>query len=166
MTAIHGFDDGTGTQVCEAVLTAAALEPAGGPPSHPRPLHVPVPPREDSPPKPEVFYGIRPRRTGDTGGVELDLVPTVRNPWGILHGGVTTSLVEAAVDAAMGRPAPITSEVLRFLAPGRVGPVGARADAVGVRPDGVLLRVEVRDHGADDRLLALVVVTARPDPNG
>ena len=165
VTAIAGFDEGTGRRLCEAVLTSAALEPSGGPPDHARPLRLPVAPRDDDPPTPEDFYGIRPRRDGSGDGVELDLDAHVRNPWGILHGGVTTSLIGAAVDIAMGRPTPITSEVLRFLAPGRVGPVSAHAVAIGDRPNATVLRVEVRDHGADDRLIAFAVVTTRDDPD-
>jgi acyl-coenzyme A thioesterase PaaI-like protein len=53
--------------------------------------------------------------------------------------------------------------VLHFLAPNRVGPVRAEARTIGTRADGAVLRVEVRDHGAD-RVTALAVVTARnPD---
>jgi len=55
----------------------------------------------------------------------------------------------------------ITADVvLHFLAPNRVGPVRAEARAIGTRADGTVLRVEVRDDGAD-RVTALAVVTAR-----
>ena len=49
--------------------------------------------------------------------------------------------------------------VLHFLAPGRVGPVVARVRPIGARPDGTLVRVEIRDEGADDRVMAVAVAT-------
>jgi acyl-coenzyme A thioesterase PaaI-like protein len=50
--------------------------------------------------------------------------------------------------------------VLHFLAPNRVGPVRATALPVGRgrRADGAVLRVEMRDEGAD-RVTALAVAT-------
>jgi hypothetical protein len=43
-----------------------------------------------------------------------------------------------------------------------VGPVTARVTVVGRRADGTLARVEVRDAGAGDRLMAVAVVTVVP----
>jgi uncharacterized protein (TIGR00369 family) len=111
------------------------------------------------------WAGARPRAWG---GVEVDLTPELRNPWGILHGGVTTALADDAAVRAVadvtGRPAVATSMSLGFYAPGRTGPVSAVGRIVGQPAEGdeVVVRVEVRDAGAGDRLLAVAVVTARP----
>ena len=91
-------------------------------------------------------------------GVEIDLADAIRNPWGILHGGVVAMLVDLAAERATGR---ITTDVvLHFVAPNRVGPVRATARSLGVRNDEEVCRVEVRDDGAD-RVTAVAVVTAR-----
>jgi acyl-coenzyme A thioesterase PaaI-like protein len=155
VTSIGAHDDATDALLADAVLTSAVLEPAGGPPNYDRPLVLAVPPAAKVLPDPSSFYGIRPAAAG----VELALTPTVLNPWGILHGGVTTTVVESAVRHTLGG-ADLTSVVLHFLRPGRIGPVRAVAAMIGTRPDGELLRVEVRDLGADGRTMAVAIVTA------
>ena len=155
VTAIDARVDATDALLADAVLTSAVLEPAEGPPNYDRPLVLAVPPTPKPLPDPNSFYGVRPA----TAGVELALTETVRNPWGILHGGVTTTVVESAVRHTLGG-ASLTSVVLHFLRPGRVGPVRAVATWIGTRPDGELLRVEVRDLGADGRTMAVAIVTA------
>jgi len=155
VTSIDARDDATDALLADSVLTSAVLEPAGGPPTYDRPLVLAVPPAPKALPDPNSFYGVRPAAAG----VELELNETVRNPWGILHGGVTTTVVESAVRHALGG-ADLTSVVLHFLRPGRVGPVRAVAEPVGSRPDGTLMRVEVRDLGADRRTMAVAIVTA------
>jgi acyl-coenzyme A thioesterase PaaI-like protein len=155
VTSIEARDDATDALLADAVLTSAVLEPAGGPPNYHRPLVLAVPPTAKPLPDPNSFYGVHPAAAG----VELELNETVRNPWGILHGGVTTTVVESAVRHTLGG-ADLTSVVLHFLRPGRVGPVRAVATWIGSRPDGELLRVEVRDLGADGRTMAVAIVTA------
>ena len=71
---------------------------------------------------------------------------------------MTAALVDLAARHATGGSA-TTDTVLHFLAPGRVGPVTARVTIVGRRADGRLVRVEVRDAGAGDRLMAVAVAT-------
>ena len=61
--------------------------------------------------------------TRDT--VAIDLADELRNPWGILHGGILAMLVDIAVEHATGGVT--TDVVLHFLAPNRVGPVRDRA---------------------------------------
>jgi uncharacterized protein (TIGR00369 family) len=90
----------------------------------------------------------------------LAITDQLRNPWGILHGGVTASLVDLVSRHATGGAA-TTDTVLHFLSPGRVGPVTATAFPYGRRADGVLVRVEVRDTGNDDRLMAVAVTTVQ-----
>ncbi len=92
--------------------------------------------------------------------VEIDLADELRNPWGILHGGVVATLVDLAAEHASGGGY-TTDVVLHFLAPNRVGPVRAIARVLGARADGKVLRVEVRDVGAQ-RTTALAIVTAAP----
>jgi uncharacterized protein (TIGR00369 family) len=161
----RGADD---LAVAIGIVTSAALEPAGGPPRWDRPVVLrdrrahPVP---DADVPLLEWAGARPRRWG---GVELDLGAELRNPWGILHGGVTTTLVdEAAVRAVTdvtGRPAVATSMSLGFLAPGRTGPITAVGRLAGPLAEGGegVVRVEVRDAGASDRLLSVALVTVRP----
>jgi uncharacterized protein (TIGR00369 family) len=161
----RGADD---LSVAVALVTSAALEPAGGPPRWERPV-VLRDRRAHPSPDADVplleWMGARPRRWG---GVELDLGPELLNPWGILHGGVTTTLVDEAAARAVadvtGRPAVATSMSLGFLAPGRKGPITAVGRLAGPLVEGVeaVARVEVRDTGADDRLLSVALVTVRP----
>jgi uncharacterized protein (TIGR00369 family) len=87
----------------------------------------------------------------------MPLADSLRNPWGILHGGALASLVDVAAEHATGGVT--TDVVLHFLAPNRIGPVRATTRTIGSRPNGTVLRVEVRDVGAD-RVTALAIVTA------
>jgi len=102
-------------------------------------------------------------RVGDDGSVEVDIVDGVRNPWGILHGGATACLVdvaaEAAGSAALGQPGRVCSQLIRFLAPGRVGPARAEPRLLAVADGRALVEVAVRDTGADHRLLAVSTLT-------
>jgi acyl-coenzyme A thioesterase PaaI-like protein len=66
--------------------------------------------------------------------------------------------VDIAADQATGGVT--TDVVLHFLAPNRIGPVRATARSLGVRTDGHVCRVEVRDEGGD-RVTAVAIVTAR-----
>src|SRR4029077_16843386 len=109
--------------------------------------------------------GIRP--VGDH-TVEIDLAVELRNPWGILHGGVVATLVDLAAE-----PAPVgdlaaehatcggstTDVVLHFIAPNRVGPVRASVRVLGRRSDGDVLRGEGREEGAA-RTTALAIFTS------
>ncbi len=163
--ALH---DGSGRVCARGVLTSAVLTPAGGPPYTDRPVDVRFGPPPTGPTAGlEVFVPVH--RDGATARVEL--VERLRNPWGILHGGVTGMLVDAAATGAADgsgptgpRPAAVT---LRFLAPARVGPVVATASIVGIRAGpwgpGALSRVEVRDEGAG-RVTATAAVTLGPGP--
>jgi uncharacterized protein (TIGR00369 family) len=92
------------------------------------------------------------------GVVEVDLTDNLRNPWGIMHGGVVAFLVDLATAHASGGAT--TDVVLHFLAPNRTGPVRATAQPLGTRRDGTVCRVEVRDLGAD-RTTAVAIATAR-----
>jgi acyl-coenzyme A thioesterase PaaI-like protein len=70
-------------------------------------------------------------------------------------------LVDAAAAHAVGEHATTADVVLHFLRPGRVGPAVARASVIAARPDGHVVRVEVVDAGAHDRVMAVAVSTVR-----
>ena len=140
--------------LADGVLTSAVLAPEGGPPVYERPLVLTFPGLSGAP-SPEEFLGTR---ALDSERLAIDLVDSLRNPWGILHGGATAMLVDLAGRHATGGDV-TTDVVLHYLRPGRVGPVVASVTRVGERPDGTLCRIEVRDGGAEDRLMALAVTT-------
>jgi len=95
------------------------------------------------------FLGLR---TVDATAVELDLAPHIANSTGTVQGGVVAALLEAAATAGAGRVADLE---VHYLAAGKTGPFRARA--FPVRPGTV--RLELRDTGADDRLLSTGVAT-------
>jgi uncharacterized protein (TIGR00369 family) len=156
VTAVQIRDEGADDAlVVDGVLTSAILVPKDGPPKWDRPLVLDPgdPPGEPSPAIPE-WLGAR---TVDATTIEMPLADSLRNPWGILHGGALASLVDVAAEHATGGVT--TDVVLHFLAPNRIGPVRATTRTIGSRPNGTVLRVEVRDVGAD-RVTALAIVTA------
>jgi uncharacterized protein (TIGR00369 family) len=157
VTAVRMHDEGSRDMlVADGVLTSAILVPANGPPEHPRPLVLEAGRSPSNLPLLPDWLGVR---GVDRHTVEIDLADELRNPWGILHGGVVAALVDLAAEHATGG---ITTDVvLHFLAPNRVGPVRAHARALGTRPDGHVCRVEVRDDGAQ-RVTAVAVVTTTP----
>ncbi len=158
VTSVEIRDEGADDlEIGNGVLTSSILVPEQGPPVWTRPVVIDpgdgagipdaIPMRE--------WVGVR---VCDETTVEMDLADELRNPWGILHGGVVASLVDFATEHATG--APTADVVLHFLAPNRVGPVRAHVQPLGTRSDGTVCRVEVRDEGAD-RTTALAVATAR-----
>jgi acyl-coenzyme A thioesterase PaaI-like protein len=156
VTAVRCTDEGaSGALVADGVLTSSILVPENGPPAWERPLVLePGPPPEDPPPIRE-WLGLR---VVDAQTVEIDLAAELRNPWGILHGGVVATLVDLAAEHVSGDP--VADVALHFLAPNRAGPVRATARLAGRRSDGGCCRVEVRDVGAD-RVTAVAIVTTR-----
>ena len=160
VTSVQITDDGRdGVIVADGVLTSAVLTPEGGPPAYGRPLVLDAPaPDPGAAPTLNEFFGFAPR---DAQSIVMPLADHLRNPWGILHGGAIAVLVETAAEhvGASGRRA--ADVVLHFLAPGRIGPVVGRATPIGARGDGEVVEVAVHDLGADDRLMAVAVVTLR-----
>jgi len=155
VTSARIVDEGADSLVADGVLTSAILVPEAGPPVWERPMRITVgESRADLPPVHEWIA----TRTPDEQTIEIDLGDDLRNPWGILHGGVVATMIDLATEHATG--APTTDVVVHFLAPNRVGPVRARAIPLGARSDGEVCRVEIRDEGAD-RLTAVAVATAR-----
>lgn len=156
VTAVEIRDEGAhDALVVDGVLTSAILVPENGPPNWDRPLVLdPGEPPAEPPPRIPEWLGAH---TVDDTTIEMSLAESLRNPWGILHGGALASLIDLAAEHVTGGTT--TDVVLHFLAPNRIGPVRASARTIGSRADGTVLRVEVRDEGAD-RVTALAIVTA------
>ena len=167
VTSVVVSDEGAGdAHVADGIVTCAALEP-DEPKVFTRPIRIDALPRPDDPEPLEQFFGIAPHADGaDPLTTTLTLDARLRNPWGILHGGATSVLLDAAAVRAAhldggGTVAAATDTVVHFLSPVRTGPVEARCTVIGDRPDGRLVRVAVHDTGNRDRLCVLgsVVVT-------
>jgi uncharacterized protein (TIGR00369 family) len=169
VTDVRVTDSGAGDAIlADAVLTSAVLVPEGGPPQWARPAHMQAPPPAGELAPLVEWLGIRDVPGAPPGVVELDVTDAVRNPWGIVHGGVTAALVDVAAERAVGSRSRgsesrvATGDVsLHFLAPARVGPVRATATIMGERSDGTVVLVEIRDVGRD-RVAARAVATVRP----
>lgn len=165
ITAVNAVDS-AGEFVAAGTLTSAVLIPAGGVPTWNRPARIDLH-ASASTVHFNDWLGITPTEIG----VELQLVDDLRNPWGIMHGGVTSALVDHAATTAVCRSLGGTRRdvrtndvALHFLAPAKTGPVRASGRVLGTRPDGTLVEIEVRDAGNDDRLVALAVATVGPVP--
>jgi uncharacterized protein (TIGR00369 family) len=156
VTNVAVCDEGAdGRLIMDGVLTSAILVPEAGPPVWPRPLRI-----EQSTPvadQQELRDWLGMRAVGPD-VIEIPLKEGLRNPWGILHGGVVAALVDAAAEHATGGGV-TTDVVLHYLAPNRVGPVRATANVVGRRSDGDVVRVEVCDEGTE-RVTAVAVAVA------
>src|SRR5262249_1554616 len=135
---------------------SAILVPENGPPQWERPVELGTL-DDGNEPKPEVaeWLGVR---TVDDDTIEIDLADELRNPWGILHGGVVATPVDVTAEPVT-RGGWKTDVVLHSLAANRVGPVRARARVLGRRSDGDVVRVEVRDEGAA-RTTAIAIATS------
>jgi uncharacterized protein (TIGR00369 family) len=155
VTAVRVFDEGANAIVADGVLTSAILVPDGGPPQWERPLVLEIGGGHGDLLPLAQWVGAR---AVDDATVEIDLRDELRNPWGILHGGVVATLVDLAAEHSAGGTC--SDVVLHFIAPNRVGPVQARTRVLGTRPDGRVCRIELRDAGAD-RVTAVAVVTAQ-----
>jgi uncharacterized protein (TIGR00369 family) len=166
VTDVRVTDSGAGdTIIADAVVTSAVLVTEGGPPRWTRPAHLQAPPPGPALPLLVDWLGIRDVEGAPPGVVELDATDAVRNPWGIVHGGVSASLIDVAAERAVAarhdRPVATGDVSLHFLSPARVGPLRAAATVMGERADGTVVLVEVRDTGRD-RMAARAVVTVRP----
>jgi len=158
VTAVEIRDEGAADAlVVDGVLTSAILVPENGPPRWARPL-VLGPGEPLTEPVPGIPDWLAARAIDDT-TMEMPLAESLRNPWGILHGGAVASLIDLTAEHVAGGVT--TDVVLHFLAPNRTGPVRAVARDLGSRADGTVVRIEVRDEGAD-RVTALAIATSAP----
>jgi acyl-coenzyme A thioesterase PaaI-like protein len=161
VSALDIVDEGDGDRpVAEALMTCAVLDPGAMQLHFDRPFVAPMPPLVPGAPGPVEFFGIEP----GTGPVtRLDLTDSIRNPWGILHGGGVAMLADVAAcraveaQAGPGRSGRVAAgdTVLHYLSPAKVGPVEARCQVLGGRPGRALVRVAIHDVGAGDRMVAV-----------
>jgi acyl-coenzyme A thioesterase PaaI-like protein len=162
VTSVVVADEGAaGAHVAHGLVTCAVLDPPETP-QFERPIRVDEAPEPDpdAVESLDAFFRIAP---GDgTTTTRLELADHLRNPWGILHGGATSVLLDVAAVRPAALDAGATGDtVVHFLSPVRVGPVEARCRVVGDRPDGRLVRVAVHDTGNADRLCVLASVVVR-----
>lgn len=97
------------------------------------------------------------------GRFELSLTPYNTNSLGALQGGALAMLIDAAAEGA-GRKAGnadwVTTDFsIHFLALGRKGPLVSSARLLREHGGDALLRVEIRDEGAENRLVSVATAT-------
>jgi acyl-coenzyme A thioesterase PaaI-like protein len=102
------------------------------------------------------------------GLAEIGLRPDLTNATESLQGGLVALLGEAAAQTAAtaaggGTPAVVESLEVHYVAAARVGPFQAEATPLSSRSPN-LLRVELRDRGRDDRIVAAMAARTRPAP--
>jgi uncharacterized protein (TIGR00369 family) len=102
--------------------------------------------------------GIRPDGEGRW---TVDLHDGVRNSADAFIGGAVALVVEAAAVGAVEGPGVAERMDVHFVGPGRVGPIVATPEVLGVDGGRALVRVRVVDAGAGDRLMADAHVTVR-----
>lgn len=102
---------------------------------------------------------------GADGAIEMEVTPRVVNSSGALQGGLLATLCDMVAgtallqgDHAYERTA--TSELhVSFLEGARRGPVRATARVLRRGRRSAVVRVDVTDRGADDRLVAVATLT-------
>jgi uncharacterized protein (TIGR00369 family) len=107
---------------------------------------------------------------GAAGRLSVPIRPYLHNSFGAVQGGVIALLAEAAGAEALGAAQggdgstmAVTDLQIAYLALGKVGPVVTGARVLATGPDGRAgAVVELRDSGADNRLMTVVNVTAEP----
>jgi len=151
-------DDATGEALGTGSITSHSLETPTPPPRDLWPRGTVLARTEDPPDTP--VLDLVAATTAGPGVVELPVTDEVRNPWGILHGGMAAFLAEAAVQAhPAGAGRPCLGMLLRYLAPTRTGPARFEAEHVGSSVHGGVFRVRGTDVGAGGRLTVVATVT-------
>ena len=99
-------------------------------------------------------------RVVDTGVAEVDHRPDVLNSSSSIQGGVLAFVAEVAAQslatAHRGRTFVVDDLDIRYLRAARVGPARAEARLLHGSESGVVVEVETRDRGADNRALSYV----------
>ncbi|HEY3832070.1 MAG TPA: acyl-CoA thioesterase domain-containing protein [Acidimicrobiia bacterium] len=157
VTNVHAHDDHG--FVVGGIVRSAVLVPEGGPPPFARPARLDLAGRGEQFLPFDTWLDARPLAGDTEAGVEIELRDDFRNPWGIMHGGVTSAVIDAAARHVLGNSFHVDDVVIHFVAPARVGPVVAYVTVLGTRPDGTVVRVAVHDRGSDDRTVAFAVAT-------
>ena len=119
---------------------------------------------EDASDLPPLWQAYTGRRRGD-GLLEIpELAPEV-GAERLHHGPMLVVTESAALEAgakALGTDSlAIDQMAMTIVAPGRAGPFVAVPVAVGAGADGAVCRVELRDTGRDDRVVAITTVRMR-----
>jgi acyl-coenzyme A thioesterase PaaI-like protein len=101
------------------------------------------------------------------GRVEVELAEALRNPAGAMQGAMVALLGEVAAEERASHDAGVRHVVtdldVRYLAMGLVGPVVGTAEPVAPVA-AAPLRVELRDRGKDDRVMAVMLARTAPAP--
>ena len=96
-------------------------------------------------------------------GIELDARDDLRGPAGSLHGGLVTMLVDIAaatcVTRETGRLVATATTSIEYMSAGRVGPFRATGTVLRATANRGVAEVRVVDHGKDDRLMAVALVS-------
>ena len=99
----------------------------------------------------------------ETGRVELELNAYNSNTLGAVQGGALAILADVAAESAgraAGRPDWVTTDLtIHYLALGRHGPIRTTTRLLRSLPASALVRVEIRDAGAADRLVCVATAT-------
>jgi uncharacterized protein (TIGR00369 family) len=98
------------------------------------------------------------------GAIDVPITDWGLNSMGAMQGGVVAMVAdlaaETAVRAASPEPLVVSDLQVTYLGFGRVGPVGSRAEVLGIEPGRGTVRVELVDQGAEQRLMTVVSATA------
>jgi hypothetical protein len=138
--------------------------------------------RPEDPPKPEIGAGkLRFRRPNierplleaagvwvadpAAGHAEVELVDSLRQPAGLMQGGMVAMMLEAGALALAEHksetPMRVVDLDLRYLAGAKVGPMWTSARWLG-DPESGWIGVELRDRGKADRLTTTALARVRP----
>ncbi len=102
----------------------------------------------------------------EKGAWKLGISQYNSNTLGALQGGGQAVLIDVATESigrACGNPDWVTTDfTIHYLALGKVGPLRTEARVLRLDVASALVRVEVRDAGADDRLVAVATATSEP----
>ncbi len=97
--------------------------------------------------------------------VDMELRDDLRGPYGLLEGGVVTTLADVAGASAAARalgPWVATQAIsMSFLAPGREGPIRAEGTLLRAGAQDAVCQVQIHDLGRDNRMIAAALVTVR-----
>jgi acyl-coenzyme A thioesterase PaaI-like protein len=97
-----------------------------------------------------------------TGRTTTELTSALTNPMNALQGAMAALLAEvsaiAVLDSNRGAEHVVTGIDLRYLSMGNVGPITTVATIIG-DPSAGQVRVELRDKGHDDRIIAVVLAS-------
>jgi acyl-coenzyme A thioesterase PaaI-like protein len=166
VTEMVVVDADTGAEVGYSTMTSTLLSPDTPQIYDPRIVTRMM--RADYTPRGDFYAELGLVRGPDLGrdggpGARLELAPWLGNSMGMMHGGCTIMVVEAAALAAADALRPTATGTVvdvhvRYLNGARVGPVVGTPYIVGVEADAVTVRVEQWDLGRD-RVTALA--TAR-----